>query len=153
MDVPSKEELKKVAFAFLQQQTTTVISTVSPEITPEAASVSYVMDADWNIYIITHRDSRKVANIQVNPHVALVVGTSLVAHTAQIEGEAQIITELQPEFTMVTKLFESNSALNRDPILHSFRDNYVVLKITITWLRWLYFDQMTNKEVYTQLIP
>lgn len=153
MEQPNKEELKKIAYTFLKQQFIAVISTISPEITPESANVMYVMDDDWTIYIFTHRDSRKVANIKVNPKVALVVGTTLVAHTAQIEGTAQVIEEEQPEAQEITRKFQENKSVGLDPIFGPFKDNHLILKIHIDWFRWLYFEQMTNKEVYTVLIP
>lgn len=153
MQPTDKEELKKVAFTFLKQQKNAVISTVSPQMTPEAANVLYSMDDDWTIYIVSHEDSRKVSNIRANPKVALVVGTTLVAHTAQIEATAEILDESQASYSAITQKFQQNKTAGIDPIFGVSKGRYVILKIHIDWLRWLYFEQMTNKEIYTVLIP
>lgn len=149
----AKEELRHQVFSFLTSQVVAVISTVSPEITPEAATIMYVIDENWNMYLLTHKDSRKVANIKINPQVALVVGTTIVAHTVQIEGRAQLINETDPQYVVITQKFQENALLNRDPIYGVYKDNYTIVKVTISWLRWLTFEQTTNKEVYTVLIP
>lgn len=148
----SKEELFHHAMTFLKEQHLGVIATVSADNTPEAANVMYLLDS-MTLYILSHSTSRKVANIHTNPHVAFVVGTTLVAHTAQIQGTAEIIESANPEYKVTTEKFQKNNILNKNPLLGAYKSDYVVIKISISWLRWLVFDQLTNKEVYTVLIP
>jgi len=148
-----KNKLLSDALSFLQQQTMGVIATVAQDNTPESASVNYMIDSDWKIFILTNKDSRKVQNIKQNNHVAFVVGLPQVPNTAQIQADAEIIEPEHEEYeASFTKLKESNH-LNRDPMYDIFGHDYVILKLQITWLRWLYFESGTGKGVYTVLIP
>ena len=148
-----KNQLLADVFSFLNQQTIGVISTVANDNTPESASLNYLVDVDWNIYIITNRDSRKAQNISQNNHVAFVVGAADIPHTVQIQADAQIFEQDNPEYQVALQKLKDSKRLNRDPIYSIFGGNYVILKLQITWLRWLYFDKSSGKEVYTVLMP
>lgn len=153
MQPQDRDKLLSDAFSFLSQQTMGVISTISQDNTPESASVNYMVDSGWEIYVITNKDSRKVQNIKQNNHVSFVVGAPQIPHTAQIQADAQILEPENSEYdTLLTKLKESK-VLDRNPIYSMFSGNYVILKLKITWLRWLFFEDTTGKEVYTVLIP
>lgn len=153
MDPAQKEIVKKLALQFINQQTVGIIATVSADATPEAATVMYIMDEDWSLYILTHADSRKALNIQANPHVAFVIGTTLVAHTVQIQGEATILTVSDPQYQIISQKFRDSRKLTLNPLINTYVTNYILLKITPTWVRYLSFDQATNKEQYAVLIP
>ena len=130
-----------------------IIATVAPDNTPESASVNYMIDNDWKIYIITYANSRKVQNIKQNNHVAFVVGVAQVPHTAQMQADAQIIDPSNAEYEVAITKLKNSKRLDRDPIYDMFGSNYVILKLNITWLRWLYFEPGTGKDIYTVLIP
>lgn len=148
-----KTKLLSDAYAFLQEQTMGAISTVAPDNTPQSAAVNYMIDSDWTIYILTYNNSRKVQNIKQNNHVAFVVGAPKIPHTVQIQADAQIIDPENQEYEgAITKLKESKR-LDRDPIYDVFSHNYVILKLHITWLRWLYFEEGTGKDLFIVLIP
>lgn len=148
-----KEALKQTAFAFITEQIIGVISTVGQDNTPESASVNYLLDTDWTLYILTDKDSRKVQNLRQNPHAAFVVGTAPVPKTAQMQATAEIIDDDNPNFETAKQKLVDSKRLDRDPIYNIFGNNYVILKLKIDWLRWLYFDQASGDPVYTILIP
>lgn len=153
METPSKEELLKEAMAFLVSQTMGTIATVGKDNLPEAACINYFITDDWTIYLLTHADSRKVANIRQNSHIAFAVGVATVPHTAQIQADAIILEYENPEFKTVFQMLKDSKKLDRDPLYDMFSNNYVILKLKITWLRWLFFDRDNGREVYTVLIP
>lgn len=148
-----KEQLLNDAFAFLNAQPMGAIATVAPDNTPEVATVNYFIDTDWTIYLITNKDSRKVQNLRQNPHVAFVVGVADIPNTAQLQADATIIEDSSPDYNASFQKIKDSGKLNRDPMYDMYNNNYVVLKLKITWLRWLYFDKSTGKPVYTVLIP
>ena len=153
MDVTQKEQLTEQARDFISQQAMGVIATVSPNNTPEAATVMYMMDHEWNIYVLTHEDSQKVQNIKQNPKVAFVIGTTLVAHTVQIRATAELIDSKHEAFARISQHFASSRQHTLNPIYKVYEKNYVIIKMTVDWLRYLSFDQLTNKEEYVVLIP
>lgn len=150
---PGKEQLLKDAFAFLNGQSMGAIATVGPDNTPEAATVNFFVDTDWTVYIITSKDSRKVQNLRQNAHVAFVVGVEDIPNTAQMQADVTIVDDSSPDYNTSFQKIKESGKLNRDPMYDMYNNNYVVLKLKVTWLRWLYFDKSTGKAVYTVLIP
>lgn len=153
MEAQEKNQLLSQAYSFLQQQSMGAISTVAQDNTPESASVNYMIDENWNILILTNKDSRKVQNIQKNKNVAFVVGVAQIPQTAQIQATAEIIDNENLQYETTFNKFKSSGKLDRDPIYNIFSNNFVILKLQITWLRWLFFESGTGKEVYNVLIP
>jgi uncharacterized pyridoxamine 5'-phosphate oxidase family protein len=144
---------KETVFSYLREQKLGVIATVLPENKPEAATIDYFIDDNWNIYFLTHEESRKVNNLRKNNTVAMVVGTTLATHTAQIEGTAQIITPTDTEFSDLLIHFAGMKTLYASPLLKIDGINLVIVKVTITWLRWLELNEETKRETFTTIIP
>jgi len=144
---------KESFFSYLKEQTLAVIATTSSDAQPEAATVDYFMDDNWNIYVLTHKETRKVENIQKNNKVAVVVGTVLATHTAQIEGKARIIKPSDPEFSDLLLHFAGLKSLYASPLFKITGVDLVIIKITITWLRWLEINKESMREIYTVIIP
>jgi general stress protein 26 len=97
--VPSNSQLqnepkttKNKILEFLKTHQDGVVSTVSPEGHPEAATVGFSETEDLEIIFGTNRSSRKYRNIQHNPRVAVVIGFSGDI-TVQYEGVARELAE------------------------------------------------------------
>ncbi len=156
MDI-DKETLRADVLKFIQKTKTAVLSTVSPEHQPEAATVTYVCDDDFNFYFITKKDSRKLQNILKNPNVAIVVGTSENPATAQMQGVAEIITD--PDHFIVTYFSQSVNVAETKwwPLFKVRGSDFAFVKVKITWLRWLNLDLTeypeTYKDDFQQIIP
>jgi uncharacterized pyridoxamine 5'-phosphate oxidase family protein len=82
---------KAAVSEFLKTFETCVVATVNEKGEPNAATVGFSHDEDFSILIGTNRMTRKYANLQANPKIALVVGTEGVA-TVQYEGTARNVT-------------------------------------------------------------
>lgn len=57
--------------------------------TPEAAVVAFTPLADQRLVFATHADTRKFANLQTNPRVAVVIGWE--GWTVQLEGQTRVV--------------------------------------------------------------
>lgn len=133
-----REELKRQALDFLKDNVVAVIATASTDNIPEAATIYYVVDDEFNFYIRTDSDSRKVQNLRSNPQVALVVGTANMPVTVQVQGKiAQV--ESGEEFNKRGLQLEeaSNKGPYEAPLDNMKGTGWVIYKITPTWLRWL----------------
>ncbi len=142
------------AISFINEQTLGVISTVSPDNIPQSACVNYLFDGGWKIYVLSFKDSRKVQNIRSNNHVSFAVGVAQIPHTVQIQADASILEEGSEEYGSSLQKLKDSKKLDRDPIYNVFGgSNYAVLVLSITWLRWLYFDESSGQEKYAVFTP
>lgn len=82
---PSREELSD----FLRTQSFCVFSSVDANGAPQGATVAFSETHDGDFIIGTSVSSRKSANVDGNPHVALTVTDSVRRYTVQMEGIAR----------------------------------------------------------------
>ena len=76
---------KKDFNKFLKQHQLAVISTISPEILPEAAFIGFAMSKDMEINFDTVKTSSKYKSLLKDPSVPLVIDWDKET-TVQIEG-------------------------------------------------------------------
>jgi uncharacterized protein YhbP (UPF0306 family) len=76
--------VREQATEVLRATETCTLATASPDGTPEAATVRFVADDEFNVYINTATNYRKYANMTENPRVAVVVDGD--ARNLQLEG-------------------------------------------------------------------
>jgi uncharacterized pyridoxamine 5'-phosphate oxidase family protein len=87
-----KETIKKDVYKFLQENSTAVVATSFKD-TPKAATVYFVVDEALNFYFITKRKTSKYLNAELNPNIAIVVGTGPEHITVQAGGRAELIVD------------------------------------------------------------
>ena len=75
--------------AFLDAHTLCVLSTADEKGKPESAVVGFTVHDDFQIIIATSSETRKLANVVVNPQVAVVVWDG--SQTLQLEGKAHVL--------------------------------------------------------------
>ncbi len=146
-------ELNKQIRSFLKTHDLAVIATCSKSGQPEAATIGYLVDENFNFFFLTKPDSRKIKNILENPKVALVIGTTSGINTIQVEGEAQIIQQKDVGFEEMLLKTTRIGALYYGPLLKMEGGDFVTVRIKTTWLRFLDFDELNGKEEFFQLIP
>lgn len=126
-------------YHFIGKQKYGVLSTVSPDNTPESAYVGYVVTNDLKIFVDTVSDSRKYRNILQNATVSFVI-----VHenniTVQYEGIAKITTDNVPD-SLLQLYFDS---FPEGKYRNENWKDIVYLLIEPTWIR--YSD-------YTKIIP
>ena len=142
-----KEKIKKEVLEFLKSKVVAVIATVSPDDTPEAATIHYVVDDDLNFYFMSETNSRKVQNIATNNKVALVVGTEDIPVTVQIQGEVSPIDNGEELMQRFHQLAEASNQGNYKPLLEGLkgRPGGSFYKVKPTWLQWTDFRESSNE--------
>jgi general stress protein 26 len=111
------------------------------------------LDDDWTLYVLTDQNSRKIQNLRKNQHIAFVSGTIPQPHTVQIQGTAELIEANNSAYGAFQQKMVESKRLENDPMYNMFGNNYLILKIKIEWLRWLYFDEASGDPKYVELVP
>ncbi len=146
----TKEDLKREALKFLDNQVTAAVSTVSMDGEPQVSTVYYYADADLNFYFITAKGSKKLKNIEANKKVAIVVGFGPAPITIQAGGIAETNQDFKEEF--IDKIFKKINfhTLDQLPFLNLEKEGLVIFKVKPTWLTFLNFDKEGHPDTYSQ---
>lgn len=126
------------ALSFLVNNETGVLATISNKGTPRARLVYYTVDDSFNIYFLTLANTRKVADITTNPHVAFTVFQTDTPRTLQLEGTASDLTDTATNDPLLVSFIKMLSSKNTYGIPIEHLDTAVIrfFKITPTWVRW-----------------
>lgn len=141
---------------YLRSKTIAVISTISKEGKPMSATIYFLVDNDFNFYFITKTFTRKHHNIQLNPNIAMVVGTDNEPVTLQIEGVAEKVEDelvFKEKFHKFVELFAKNRYVG--PIFQLAPDDnkLVMYKIVPNWVRWLDLRGDKVDGSFVQVVP
>ncbi len=137
---------KEDALAFLKFHTLGALATLSPEGEPHVRLAYYAGDETFATYFMSLANTRKVADIHANPKAAFVVSSEDKAHTLQIEGVFEEITDTAtfgPILAELTKHLYPNEEPSA-PITHMDASHPVLYKLTPTWIRWGDFTHGTH---------
>lgn len=135
-----KKILQKKARDFLEKNSTAVIATVSKDGTPQAATIFYVIEKEFELYFMTLSSTRKYTNLLSNSKVAFVVGTTdTIAMTVQIEGVAELVTNYKEQARILMQLAEvaNRGGVLWPPISKIPGKKYAVFHLSPTWIRCL----------------
>ncbi len=142
------------ALAFLKSHTAGVLSTVSVDGKAHGSAVYYVTDENFNIYLITLKTSRKFANLQANPSVALTVGRQNVPQTIQLEGVATMLRhpeEIGEHAADLMKVLTSNSRYYA-PLTKLGDADTAIVWIQPKWVRWADYASLESGKGVLQEI-
>jgi pyridoxine/pyridoxamine 5'-phosphate oxidase len=130
-------------YEFIKEHTLLVIATQGEENQPNAAVTAFGITPEWEIVIGTSLYSRKYANIQHNPKVALVIGWD-EDQTVQTEGLARIPTDAEMDIYKAVHLDQNPWAVkfSKDP-----KNTYFVVQ-----LEWLRFTDISESPEYVKEI-
>lgn len=129
---------------FLEAAEYAVVATSNAEGDPEAATVTYITDDDWNLYFFTRRNTRKIKNIRVNKQVAVMIGFGPESVGVQIQGTATILDEKVAEAWMGEFLVKRSGFYSTFLRLEGY--DFVGVRVTPTTIRWLNIDEDAEKE-------
>lgn len=141
---------------FLRSKSVAVISTVSPEGKPQAATIYFTVNQSFQFYFLTKTFARKYKNISLNPRVALVVGTESEPVTVQVEGAAAKISdqgEFNAQFENMTKIFSKMEYVAPMFQLSEGQNELVIFKITPDWIRFLDLRGTKSNGSFIQILP
>jgi general stress protein 26 len=114
-----------------------VQSSVSPSGTPQAALVGFAITNDFEIVFDTLESTRKVANLRLNSHIALVIGgwESGDERTVQCEGEAD-----EPSGVELERLKTIYFAVFPDGPSRASWPGLTYVRVRPTWIRYSDFN-------------
>lgn len=131
-------ELRQEVLDVLAQHTLCVVATVNTQSLPEAAIVGFRAGAELELLFGTSRKTRKYANLQQNPHVAITVGD--FEAEVQYEGSARQIN-----------LQDAEQQFGTTPGMEKYRDSpdQTWWKVTPGWLRLTVHETPSRVEEVT----
>ncbi len=144
----SVESQKSEILTFLRKNFI-MSAAVSADDAPSSTILLYYVDDDLNFYFATHTDSYKTRKLQKNPKISL----SIWQHKEmliQVDGNAEEVKESSRKLEIVDHLAESANK-GEDfwpPLFRIAGEDYIVFKITPTWIRKLDLtrDTMTQED-------
>jgi uncharacterized pyridoxamine 5'-phosphate oxidase family protein len=112
----SSNSIKEEALTYLKKNNTAVIATIWKG-EPHASTVHYIVDDDFNMYFLSHRNTSKYLNISSHQRAAVVVGTGPKHIGVQTKGIVDMVLgkERDKVFGLFHDLKESRS-INHWPI-------------------------------------
>lgn len=146
-----QETIKKEVLAFLKANIIMSIAVCSNN-KPISSILLYYVEDDFTFYFATHESSYKAKVLLENPAVSLSVW-KFNDMLVQVDGTAQPIRDEHEKLAMVDKLAESASK-EKDfwpPLLRIKGNDYIVFKITPTWMRQLDMKQNTISQTESPL--
>ena len=124
-----------------------VLASISNNLEPEAATVYFVSDDNFNLFFMTSESSKKTENLKVNGKVAFVMGWGPESITIQGGGVAKELEKREAEtfYALIEKVVLESS--NQFPILQLAKEGYCTFKITPSWMSYLNME----KEKYPNI--
>jgi general stress protein 26 len=128
-----------------------VISTVSAEGKPEAASMYYISDRALNIYFITRSASRKFQNLKNNTQAAFVISSEHPPKTIQLEGAVAEVVDPDEQLTYYQKLSaQAANSMEMPPVDQMVAGEMVLMKMSTNWARFGSFEVMKEGEKFVE---
>lgn len=135
------EDVKTDALAFIMRNRTGVIATAGHDNLPHISVIHYVCDDKFNVYFLTHKNTRKYKSIIAHPQVAFTVFTEGAPQSLEVEGMAADISDSAEAGIKKDELFEvltRNPSFN-PPISKLDTHETAIVWIKPTWIRWADF--------------
>ena len=128
------KNLKQRILAFLKQNKTCVLATVSPDGKPEAAVIEYVATDKLELIFNTFTSYRKYKNLRLNGNVAGVIGFGPVSvlyegHAVEARGEIEKLCR-----KLHTKQIKHKTKFNEMPETRYF-------KVSPKWVRYIDYSK------------
>ncbi|MBP9738163.1 pyridoxamine 5'-phosphate oxidase family protein [Candidatus Saccharibacteria bacterium] len=150
MDIKSQAISKEAVRHFLESNFIAELATASNN-KPTCSTVIYVVDKDLNLYFVTNRDSHKAENILKNQNVSMTIW-EFSKMSIQLDGLAKEVNDDSIKEWVINSF--GDAATNDPdfwaPIFRINRGDYVIFKVTPTWLRAL---DLAHDTVRSKLSP
>ncbi|MDO8530262.1 MAG: pyridoxamine 5'-phosphate oxidase family protein [bacterium] len=148
MDI--QKEAKYQAAKFLKSNHIMVLASISENLEPEAATVYYVSDDDFNLFFMTSAKSRKAENLKINGKVAFVIGRGPEIITIQGGGVAKELPAREAEtfYELIKTTALSNAT--QWPILKLAEEGYCTFKIEPSWMTYFNLDNKNHSDIASE---
>lgn len=158
MDIP--DAIKEEVMNFLKTNNTAVIATVMDKL-PYASAVHYIIDDEYNIYFLSHRNTSKYLSISANQRAAIVVGTGPKHISVQAKGIVDMCsTETTKEIQEKFLWLKGSQVIDKMPIeeMEIFSDkNPIAFKFEPLELTFMNLDDenypISKGKTYHQILP
>jgi uncharacterized protein YhbP (UPF0306 family) len=124
--------------AFLEAQSTLTLATVDADGSPQAASLFYASDDDFNLCWLSSPASRHSVNLAAHPRVAAAIYPTVWGWTEirglQIEGEARAVQDSLYRETILAR-YRQKFAL--PPEFSVLIEQSTLYMLRPAWIRWL----------------
>jgi nitroimidazol reductase NimA-like FMN-containing flavoprotein (pyridoxamine 5'-phosphate oxidase superfamily) len=124
-----KGDIENEAQELLKEEELCTLATASKDGIPEAATVRYMSDDDFNIYINSGSTYRKYQNMKENPRVAVVINGEY--RNIQLEGEAEEVAKEDSDY--IVQMYKHKYGRSK----YLTNDESVFFKIKTDWVRIL----------------
>jgi general stress protein 26 len=135
---PDAEGKREEALSFLVDHDTGVLATLSREGAARARLVYYTCDDAFNIYFLTLKATRKVADLATNPRAAFVVSETDIPRTIQIEGAVEDLTDTATVDPILDDFVHRLMAHGKYgiPLARFDASELKFYRLTPQWVRW-----------------
>ncbi len=140
---------KEACRNFLEKNEYAVLATVGRDGSVEAATLMYIIDDAWNIYICTRTHTEKVKNLKEHQSVAMVIGFGPHPQGVQIRGIAERLEGEKADARMVDFMVQRTGYYTT--FLKFEGLDFEVYKITPKHIRWISVDSNNDKEIFTEI--
>lgn len=153
-------------FAYLNDLSTGVLSTVSPDGYPHGAVIYFALDQELNFYFITKAGSKKASFLSANNKASITTLDSTRPRTVQAMGLVEEVADPQTYEYIMGRISEINKEKNSEywpsPISRYSKDMGVTLyKFKTIWLRYGDFSEKKDivglsypeHDPFVQIIP
>ncbi len=144
----SEDKFKKLK-DFLASHPVASLATVSKERTPHSSTIYFISNEHFDFYFLTTDDTIKHKQIGENKRVALNITDEEKIMTVQVEGNAQSVQDREEKSKIINQLkliHYGNRKIENPPISKLFGE-FILYKITPSWLRWLDFKDWNNTVI------
>jgi uncharacterized protein YhbP (UPF0306 family) len=124
-----KRDVEREAKELLEKEELCTLATASENGVPEAATVRYMSDDDFDIYINSGSTYRKYQNMKENSRVAVVIDGEY--KNIQLEGEAEEIDREDSDY--IVQMYEDKYGKSK----YLTNDESVFFRIETDWVRIL----------------
>lgn len=91
--------------SFLEDSSTAVVATAYKG-DPRASTVYFYVDEEFNFYFVTKRKTSKYLNAELNPNVAIVVGTGPEHISISAHGKIELIVNEEEKQKVIKLIIE-----------------------------------------------
>lgn len=153
---PDPEGKREEALSFLVNHDAGVLATRSGDGEPRARMMYYTCDDAFNVYFMTLKNTRKVADLATHPRAAFVVAKTDIPRTIQLEGNVEDLTEtatIDPLLSDFVHRLMAHTTYGI-PLSRFDADEIRFYRLTPAWVRWGDFTaEQGTDNVLTEIDP
>lgn len=137
--------LMSEATAFLRENELAILSSVDRTGIVHGAVVYYYAPDDGNVYVLTKTTTQKARNVYAHPQVALTIYDADKLQTLQIQGKAEVETDLamrKTVFKNIAKLRKYGDDERLPPVVQLEGQDFIVIRVSIASSKFTNFKEL-----------